>query len=133
MSNIFDTTALANDQLLVTGNAAQRTVLNVSQWNELKRDQRVRTLETEYDEEIKEFFRPLIEAEEKLDAATIAPIDPAFTIVLSEPVEHRCAEKGVAIDLDEHSAIARLIEMGEFDRLIWVDDSTIAVTEYTGN
>ena len=33
-------------------------------------------------------------------------------------------------DLSTHSAIARLIEIGQLDRLIWVGDDTIEILEY---
>lgn len=130
MSNIFNTTALANDKLLVTGTADQKTVLDVAQWNRLKRELKVAELQSNYDETIMEFFAPLIAADEAMAKAMTQNIDPAYTIVVSEGVPHECGAPAQIEHLCEDSAIARLIELGELDRLVWVSNDTIAVTEY---
>lgn len=130
MSNIFNTTALANDRLLVTGNANQKTMLYVEQWNNLKRQQKVTELQGAYDDTIMEFFAPLIEADGAMAKAMANNIDPAYAIVVSEEVPHECGAPAQIEHLREDSAIARLIEIGELDRLVWVSDDTIAITEY---
>ena len=130
MSNIFNTTALADDRLLVTGNANQKTMLYVAQWNDLKRQQRVSELQDAYDDTIMEFFAPLIAADGAMAKAMANNIDPAYAIVVSEEVPHECGAPAQIKYLSEGSAIARLIEIGELDRLVWVSDDTIAITEY---
>ena len=130
MSNIFNTTALANDRLLVTGTADQKTVLHVEQWNNLKRELKVTELQSNYDDTIMEFFAPLIAADEAMAKAMTMNIDPAYTIVVSEEVPHKCGAPAQIEHLYEDSAIARLIELGELDRLVWVSNDTIAITEY---
>ena len=130
MSNIFNTTALANDRLLVTGNTNQKTMLYVEQRNNLKRQQKVTELRSAYDDTIMEFFAPLIEADEAMAKAMADNIDPAYAIVVSEEVSHECGAPAQIEYLREDSAIARLIEIGELDRLVWVSDDTIAITEY---
>ena len=130
MSNIFNTTALANDRLLVTGNANQKTMLYVEQWNNLKRQQKVTELQGAYDDTIMEFFAPLIEADGAMAKAMANNIDPAYAIVVSEEVPHKCGAPEQIEYLREDSAIARLIEIGELDRLVWVADDAIAITEY---
>ena len=130
MSNIFNTTALANDRLLVTGSANQKTMLYVEQWNNLKRQQKVTELQGAYDDTIMEFFAPLIEADGAMAKAMANNIDPAYAIVVSEEVPHECGAPEQIEYLREDSAIARLIEIGELDRLVWVSDDTIAITEY---
>ena len=130
MSNIFNTTALANDRLLVTGNANQKTVLHVEQWNNLKQQQKVIELQGAYDDTIMEFFAPLIAADGAMAKAMANNIDPAYAIVVSEEVPHECGAPAQIEHLREDSAIARLIEIGELDRLIWVADDEIAITEY---
>ena len=130
MTETFNTKALANDRLLVTGNPGQQTILYVEQWNQIKREFKKESLLADFDSKIEEFFAPLIEAQAQLEKASAAVLDPAFTIVLNEGKEHQCGEPAVVIELDNDSAIARLIETGRLDRLIWVGDNTIEILEY---
>ena len=130
MTETFNTKALANDRLLVTGNPGQQTILYVEQWNTIKKEFRKESLVADFDSKIEEFFAPLVAAQEQLDKAMTPVIDPAFTIVLNEGKEEQPGEDTILIDLSTHSAIARLIERGELDRLIWVGDNTIEILEY---
>ena len=141
MTETFNTKALANDRLLVTGNPGQQTILYVEQWNQIKREFKKESLLSDFDSKIEEFFAPLIEAQAQLERlldlgrgrqrkASPLVLDPAFTIVLNEGKEHQQGEDAILIDLSTHSAIARLIEIGQLDRLIWVGDDTIEILEY---
>lgn len=130
MTETFNTKALAGDRLLVTGNPGQQTVLYVEQWNTIKQELRKESLVADFDSKIEEFFAPLVEAQDQLEKAMVPVIDPAFTIVLNEGKEHQAGEHAVAIELSTHSAIARLIETGQLDRLIWVGDNAIEILEY---
>lgn len=130
MTETFNTKALANDRLLVTGNPGQQTILYVEQWNQIKKEFRKESLVADFDSKIEEFFAPLVAAQEQLDKAMTPVIDPAFTIVLNEGKEEQPGEDTILIDLSTHSAIARLIERGELDRLIWVGNDTIEILEY---
>lgn len=130
MTETFNTKALAGDRLLVTGNPNQQSILYVKQWNTIKREQGKSVLLADFDAKIEEFFAPLVAAQEELDKAMIPVVDPAFTIVLNEGKEHQCGEDTVVVELDDDSAIARLIEMGQLDRLIWVGDHLIEILEY---
>ena len=130
MTETFNTKALANDRLLVTGNPGQQTILYVEQWNTIKKEFRKESLVADFDSKIEEFFAPLVAAQEQLDKAMTPVIDPAFTIVLNEGTEEQPGEDTILIDLSTHSAIARLIERGELDRLIWVGNDTIEILEY---
>ncbi len=130
MTETFNTKALAGDRLLVTGNPGQQTILYVEQWNQIKREFKQESLLADFDSKIEEFFAPLVAAQEELDKAMIPVIDPAFTIVLNEGKESQPGEPAVVVDLSTHSAIARLIEIGQLDRLIWVGDDTIEILEY---
>lgn len=130
MTETFNTKALANNRILVTGNPGQQTILYVEQWNEIKREFKQESLLADFDSKIEEFFAPLIEAQAQLEKASATVLDPAFTIVLNEGNEHQQGEDAILIDLSTHSAIARLIEIGQLDRLIWVGDDTIEILEY---
>ena len=130
MTETFNTKALANDRLLVTGNPGQQTILYVEQWNQIKREFKKESLLSDFDSKIEEFFAPLVAAQEQLEKAMAPVIDPAFTIVLNEGKEHQNGEAAIVIDLSTHSAIARLIEIGQLERLIWVGDNTIEILEY---
>ena len=125
MTETFNTKALANDRLLVTGNPGQQTILYVEQWNQIKREFKQESLLADFDSKIEEFFAPLLAAQEKLDKALTPVIDPAFTIVLNEGKESQPGEPAVVVELDDDSAVARLIETGQLDRLIWVCNARI--------
>lgn len=130
MTETFNTKALAGDRLLVTGNPGQQTILRVQQWNTIKREQGKSVLLADFDAKIEGFFAPLLAAQEKLEKAMVPVIDPAFTIVVNEGKEHQLAEPAVVVELDYDSAVARLIETGQLDRLIWVGDNMIEILEY---
>lgn len=130
MTETFNTKALANDRLLVTGNPGQQTILYVEQWNSIKRVQGVDALYADFDAKIEEFFAPLVAAQEELDKAMIPVVDPAFTIVLNEGTECQPGEPAVVLELEPDSAVARLIETGQLERLIWVGNDRIEILEY---
>lgn len=130
MTETFNTKALAGDRILVTGNPGQQTILHTQQWNTIKREQGKSVLLEDFDSKIEEFFAPLLAAQETLDKALTPVIDPAFTIVLNEGKESQPGEPAVVVELDDDSAVARLIETGQLDRLIWVGDDTIEILEY---
>ena len=130
MTETFNTKALAGDRLLVTGNPGQQTILYVHQWNTIKQEFRKESLVADFDSKIEEFFAPLIEAQEKLDKALTPVIDPAFTIVLNESKEPQPGEPAVVVELEYDSAVARLIETGQLERLIWVGNDRIEILEY---
>ena len=130
MTETFNTKALAGDRLLVTGNPGQQTILYARQWNTIKREQGKSVLLADFDSKIEEFFAPLLAAQEKLDKAMTPVIDPAFTIVLNEGKESQPGEDTVVVELDDDSAVARLIETGQLERLIWVGNDRIEILEY---
>ena len=130
MTETFNTKALANNRLLVTGNPGQQTILYVEQWNQIKREFKQELLLADFDSKIEEFFAPLIEAQAQLEKASATVLDPAFTIVLNEGKKSQPGEPAVVVELDEDSAVARLIETGQLERLIWVGDHSIEILEY---
>ena len=60
----------------------------------------------------------------------IPGVDPAFTIVLNESKEPQPGEPAVVVELEYDSAVARLNETGQLDRLIWVGNDRIEILEY---
>ena len=52
MTETFNTKALANNRILVTGNPGQQTILYVEQWNQIKREFKQESLLADFDSKI---------------------------------------------------------------------------------
>lgn len=132
MSGIFNTQELAGDRLLVTGDTDQMVVLDIEQWNSYKKSVADDGARAAYDTAIEEFFAPLVAASAKVEEADGIIIDPAMHIIVQKPTAGVESKQGIIVQLEDQSAIARLIELGETDRLIWVGDNHIAILAYKG-
>jgi len=129
----FNLQELANDMVIVTetGKAKHKALLYGQQWAHIKSRMAFKDATAEYDKSVAEFYKPLTEASEALQAAAAGPsVDPLFTVVITEGAEGTPARHAESIHLDEHSAILRLIEQDpNTDRLVWVNESTLAITK----
>lgn len=121
----FSTINLTNDRVLVKGTDVHgttgETVLDGSQWAEVKAHSQHLDAHEAFDSAVEEFFRPLTEASEAL-AKPVTKVDPNATVVLQEEVEPTAGTQGIVVSLTRESQILRLIEGGNTDRLIWVGD-----------
>ena len=128
MSTQLTTTELSGDRVLVEGvdhrgNEGQQ-VLDATQWNSIKTHDEVHEAQEAFDAAVEEFFAPLTEAADAFEAAREernAP-DPASYVVIHEAVEGVEARPEFVVPLTQDSIILRLIEEGQADRLIWVND-----------
>lgn len=127
MTGIFNATRLAGHRLLVTGNVKQSTVLDTTEWDHFKMADEATAQVDAYDKAVDDFFAPLVEALDAIEETAKPQLDPAFYIQVSAGTEAVEAEPPVIVMLDHDSAIARLIELGDTDRLVWVGNDTIEI------
>ena len=128
----FIYTELSNDRALVTDGDKRNVVLNVFDWNQAKLQLQHKEAVNEYDDTVAEFFAAITDAAEKLEESLLPVQDPNayFTVVEGEEgAPHVCAQ---VVHLDYGSQIARLIESGQTDRLIWAGKDRIEILKYEG-
>ena len=124
----FNLTMLAGDKALVTGSKPeQRCVLNATQWIQIKQHQARIEAEEVFDATVEEFYKPLTEAAGEYESrlGQIMKADPAFEYVIQPGAEGTEKTSREVYYLDNASAILRMIESGNTDRLIWVNDQIL--------
>ena len=124
----FDLTMLAGGQALITGDKPkQRCVLDATQWVQIKQHQQLIEAEEVFDATVEEFYKPLTEAAGEYESrlGQIVKADPAFEYVLQPGTEGTEKTSREVYYLDNASAILRMIESGNTDRLIWVNDQIL--------
>jgi hypothetical protein len=124
-------TMLGNTALVqgtdIAGNTG-KTIVSTTQWEELKSRTEFSSATEDFDRAVEEFFAPLTEAAEKAAKALSGkPQDSAEFVVLNEAVEGTPSKPADIIQLTRDSIILRLIEEGNTDRLVWVDESTLGI------
>ena len=123
----FTTIKLANHRVLVKGTDSfgviGQTVLNSTQWEGILETLNHNTAEDQFNKAVEEFYAPLIEKIDAIQAAEQRSIvDDAYVFSVGETVEAVDAVAPTTYRLTQDSAILRLLADGEFDRLIWVGD-----------
>ena len=133
----FTVTRLANQQAIVQGTDhlgnSGRLLLSTFYYDDWKASHANDTAKEEFDSAVEDFFAPLTAAAEKLEAARNkpAPIDPMFTVVSGEKVEGVEEVVQTVERLDLSTAIMRaIIDLQDTSRLVWVNDTTLAFTEF---
>ena len=124
----FNLTMLAGNQALITGDKSkQRCVLDATQWIQIKQHQARIEAEEVFDATVEEFYKPLTEAAGEYESrlGQIMKADPAFEYVLQPGAEGTEKTSREVYYLDNASAILRMIESGDTDRLIWVNDQIL--------
>lgn len=105
-----------------------KTIVNTTQWDELKSRKNFSSAVEDFDAAVEEFFAPLVQAAEKAEQAIARPEkDPTEYIVLTEAVEGSASKPADIVPLSQDSIILRLIEEGGTDRLVWVDERTLGI------
>lgn len=105
-----------------------KTIVSTTQWDELTGRDNFSQAEADFDAAVEEFFEPLTKAAKKAKKALARPSqDPAEYIVLKEEVKGQAHQPAEIVPLSRDSIILRLIEEGQTDRLVWVDESTLGV------
>ena len=118
-------------QALVSGSDHRgnegKAIVSTTQWDELKQRTNFSSASEDFDAAVKAFFAPLTEAAETVKAAAKKEQDPLEYVVLKKGVEAVAGETDQIVELSKDSIILRLIEEGNTDRLVWVDESTLGV------
>jgi hypothetical protein len=123
---MFQYTRLVGDRAHVTGTDANgvtgATTVNTSEWDTVCANSNFKQAESDFDAAVQEFFAPLTEAADKIGKKLEKADDPMSYIVEDEGTE---AVSGVAPKvhrLSRDSVILRMIDSGDVDRLVWVND-----------
>ena len=121
----FTTRTLTNDRVMVKGTDIDggmgETVLDASQWNDLKARNDVKMATADFDAAVESFYAPLLEAAEKVNRQLERPTDSLAHVVLDEGQEPVPGRAPQIVNLTKDSMVLRLLEDGNTDRLIWVD------------
>lgn len=124
----FTTTELVGDIVLVEGTDINgvhgSTKLDSTEWKAVQKLVSVIQAEAEFDVKVNQFFMPLTDAANWLEAVQDAPtskLDPAQIVELRPEIPAQEGQEGVRAVLSHHSTILRLLSEGDVSRLIWVD------------
>ena len=132
MTAQFTTTALTNNRIMVQGTdkfaETGKVVLDATEFNELKKKERLTEAGQAFDAGIKDFFAPLNEVLDQIEKAKAANepgagLDELEYLVVQEKVEGVAAKSEVFHILQPSTVILRAIELGHEDRLVWVEGS----------
>lgn len=134
----FTTANLTNERVLVKGTdqfgTEGQTVLDASEWNEVKAHQSQAHAVEGFDAAVEEFFAPLMKAIDEVASTQQKKIDPITYVVIHEGTEAQQGRDEVAVKLGTDSIVLRLIELGDYDRLVWVDSQleVLEVMDFDG-
>jgi hypothetical protein len=123
----FTTQPLMGQRVMVRGTDSAGVegscVLSSAQWEDVKTHQQYDQAEDAFTKAVDEFFAPLIAAAEAANKQVEKKADdPMSYVVLKEEVDSVMGTPAQLIRLDRDSIILRLIEAGDTDRLVWVND-----------
>ena len=125
MSNVFHTTKLAGDRVLVQGtDANESTILDSTQFDELVARDSFKDAEASFNDAVQSFFAPIVEAAETAETLlTMARelADPAFSFELEPEVKGVEGKPAVRLHLDHDTVVLRMIASGDTSRLLWVN------------
>lgn len=125
----FNITQLAGNKVLVDGTDFRgtpgETILDGTGFAQLQEQERLRGAHEEFDASVDEFFAPLLEAAQKLEAKHEVVLDPLTNIVLDEGSEGEVRRSATIVELDTDTAILRAIDSGNTDRLVWVKEQLV--------
>lgn len=118
----FNLQQLAGHRALVTGvdyqGVNRSAFLDTREWDAIKDALRSQLEEDSWNDEVRAFFRPLVEAAEEYNVSPV--VDPAFLYTLDEGVETVEGRPAVIADLDYDTAVMRMLVEGDHTRLLWV-------------
>ena len=126
---MFNTTRLSGSRVLVTGDADQKCVLSSVGYDQLLLDQAHESIEKVFEDEVNDFFAPLIEAQEAAEAAHEAAhkkYDDGLVVVIEEAVESVEGRPAKDFHMDHDTAVLFYIENDQ-TRLIWVGNDQIEI------
>ncbi len=122
----FTTTNLTGERVLVRGTdqfgTEGQTVVFASQWNDVKARSSHMEAHESFEAAVEEFFAPIMEAADLLNSSALPKVDPISYVVLQEGTEAEQGRDEIAVKLTVDSIVLRLLEQGDYDRLVWVND-----------
>jgi hypothetical protein len=131
----FTTTRLVDGRVLVAGSdkysVSGQTVVDATEWDEVNADSAYSKAAEDFDAAVADFFAPLTAAADKLNESLEVPQDADSYVVISEAVEGVEAKDRVLHHLSNDSIILRLVERGDHDRLVWVNDQLVVTVADT--
>lgn len=123
----FSITRLAGGRAVVKGqdfNGVENSiVVSTAQWDEVTGHDQYSKARDAFDRAVESFFAPLEKAADALEQAMARPEDPAGYVVLQEGQEAQPAVREHLVRLSHDSIVLRLVEQGDYDRLMWVKDN----------
>lgn len=123
----FITTRLAGDRMLVTNGGKKQAILDTQQWDQIKSLTQTNEAQADFDEAVKDFFAPLTEAIDKLEAAKAPAVDETYLVVVGETVEGTPGKQARVYHLCHDAAVLRILESGDHSRLVWVGNDAIEI------
>lgn len=128
--SMFTQTQLAGARVLVQGPNDEQCILDAEQFNKLKKHQAFDAAAEEFDQVVNEFFAPMLNAisliQDKLGATEIRADDP-YVLVLEPEVQGAEGRPAKTVYLDHDTAVLRLLDAGQEDRLIWIGSYRIEI------
>lgn len=134
----FTIAQLTGHRALVRGTDTFGTVgecvVSSEEWEFVKQHLAMHDAVDTFDAKVADFFKPLLDAAEEINYDLALPTDDLDIIVVSEGTEGVAAAPAEVISLSHDSKVLRLIESGDTDRLVWVDNmlEILAVLPGTG-
>ena len=127
MSRFFSTIDLTGNRVLVEGTDARghygSQVIDASEWLEIKGALKHNEAHEQFDDAVRSFFDPLMQAVDALQADHQPQLDPLSYVVVQEGVDSVQGRDEIAVRLSTDSMILRLLEDDpQTGRLIWVND-----------
>lgn len=127
----FTHTPLVGGGILVEGTDGSgkegTAVLRSDAYVQLKSLQLQAEADAELGDEVRTFFKPLLDAAENYRVKTEAP-SRATTVTVKEGVEPTAGEQPVEVELDDQGFVLyTLIDLGDVDSLRWVGGDLVVV------
>lgn len=105
-----------------------KTLVDSTQWTELNERDDFSKAQAEFDSAVEEFFKPITKAAKKAAKSVSTPSpDPMAYVVVDKGSKGKEARPRQVVALTHDSIVLRLIEEGNTDRLVWVDESTLGI------
>jgi len=129
----FTSKDLASERALITGTddagVARKTIISTLEFSQRKHLRAHEAATDTFDEAVTAFWAPITAATEAVNKTVKEVRDPAFFDVTQEAEQGVIGQVEVLNKLSLDTVILNMIEAGNTDRLIWIDD-TIEVLAY---
>lgn len=129
----FTITRLVGARAMIKGtdvfDVEGQIIVDTTQWDEVNANTAYDQATEAFESAVEEFFAPLTKAAEAMHQQLERPKDSVGYVVLSEAVEGVAAKPAHIVKLGHDSVVLRLVEAGDFDRLVWVNGELEVLSE----